>query len=225
MNRKCGSPGTCPLERENCPLLEEVRRLREECSRLRERSQTDDLTGLFNLGFLRNALEGEMERTRRTGLPTGFIMADLDHFKRVNDTFGHEEGNKALKWFGKVLRATLRRIDIPCRYGGEEFAVVLPGTLLTEAVRTAERLRVALTKSDLDLGGRPVRITASFGVDAYEGKAELSAGAFIARTDRFLLEAKAKGRDRICSRGLPEGRRHAGLTKEERDALLSQPEK
>jgi len=217
----------CPSTNQVCPVFDEVRHLREECKRLQELTQVDTLTGLFNFRYLMMALEGEMERTRRTGLSTGLIMSDVDHFKRINDTHGHESGNKALQWIGKVWHEKLRRIDMACRYGGEEFVVILPGTRLPQAIRAAERLRFALENSPLRLNGKPVRLTASFGVDAYRGRKKLTVEAFVKQTDHFLLEAKAKGRNRVCYDENKITLAIEGLTPDERHALFAtrRPEK
>ena len=220
MDRSFTTLEECPLNFQGCPVIDEVRRLGEACKRLQELTQTDTLTGLFNLRYLLKALEGEMERTRRTGLATAFIMIDLDHFKRINDTYGHESGNKALQWSGNILRQNIRRIDIPCRYGGEEFAIVLPATRLTQAVLTAERLRSALINTQVELNGEKVKITASFGVDAYRGREDLSVQSFIRMADRFLLEAKATGRNRVCYDRSRAGVVATEVTDKEREALL-----
>jgi len=209
----------CPFGAEDCPLCAEVQRLQSECERLRELSHTDPLTGLFNRRYLMAALDQERERTRRTGLPTSLIMIDLDHFKRINDTYGHQAGDEALKWTSQVWRKTLRRIDILCRYGGEEFAVILPGTRLTAAVRAAKRLQTALEKSPVTLLGRSVALTASFGVDTYLHTEELTSRAFIKRTDRYLLEAKIKGRNQVCCRKPEKARQTMEVTVDERAAL------
>jgi two-component system cell cycle response regulator len=209
----------CPFGAEECPLCAEVQRLQSECEHLRELSHTDALTGLFNRRYLMAALDQERERTRRTGLPTSLIMVDLDHFKRVNDSYGHQAGDEALKWASQVWRQNLRRIDIPCRYGGEEFAVILPGTRLNAAVRAAKRLQVALQKSPVTLLGRSVPLTASFGVDTYLPTEEITVRAFIKRTDHYLLEAKIKGRNQVCCRKPEKTRQTMEVTIDERDAL------
>ncbi len=188
---------SCPVEKAGCPVLEELNRLRRECNRLQELSDQDPLTQLFNFRYLMAALSRELERTRRSGLPTGLLMFDLDHFKRVNDTFGHEAGNKVLKRVSKVTLQNIRRIDIPCRFGGEEFTVILPATRLVHAVQAAERLRTSLAENPVALDDKRVSVTASFGVDVYSGRRMLSVNQFIKRTDRFLLDAKANGRNRV----------------------------
>lgn len=219
--RDAGIPAACPLHDQDCPVQKELNRLRSECKRLQEISRTDPLTGFFNFRHLQNILSTEMERTRRSGLPTGLLMIDLDHFKRVNDTFGHEVGNMVLKRVSKTMLENLRRIDIPCRFGGEEFAIILPVTRLPQAVHAAERLRRALERSPAMVENKNLQVTASFGVDVYRGRIRLSPDAFIERADRFLLDAKADGRNRVCydrekARGVP-----TEVTHEERRALFA----
>ena len=210
----------CPLDEHGCSVADRVQRLEEECARLRELIHIDELTGLFNYRYLLEALEGELERTRRTGVPTGLIMIDLDHFKRLNDDYGHEAGNKALQWSSDLWRSNIRRIDKPCRYGGEEFSIILPGSRLTQAARAAERLRIALEDAPLLLNGDVVSLTASFGVDAYGEREDLTVEEFIKRTDQYLLEAKSLGRNRVC---FDESKVRAVSTEvmaDEREALI-----
>lgn len=214
----------CPLKTEGCPLIDEVRRLKEACKRLQILSQVDSLTELFNFGYLLDALDKEMERTRRTSLSTSLIMLDLDHFKHINDSLGHEAGNIALKWSSNILRNNLRRIDIPCRYGGEEFAVILPGTSLSQAVLGAERLRNGLANLPVEIDNKTVRLTASFGVDAYDGREDITAEEFIERTDHFLLDAKAKGRNRVCYDESKVSVKTTEVSSEERESLLFTPQ-
>lgn len=220
MQKPLCSPALCPFGAVDCAIWEEAQRLQYECERLRELSHTDPLTGLFNRRYMKNALDQEMERTRRTGLPTSLIMIDLDYFKRINDTYGHQAGDEALKWVSQVWRKTLRRIDIPCRYGGEEFAVILPGTRLQAALRVARRLQANLRNSPLQLPGRKVFLTASFGVDTYQPRDDLTVRGFLRRADRYLLEAKVKGRDQIRSQNPEIDRRTAEVTMDERSALF-----
>jgi len=221
LDQQSGSNESCPLGAHNCWIFSEVERLRQECRTLKEISQTDPLTGLFNYRYLIAALDREMERTRRTGLSTGLIMIDLDHFKKINDTYGHESGNEAIQWAGNIWRKNLRRFDIPCRYGGEEFAVVLPGIRLSQAIRTAERLRSNLTVSPANLDGQEVSLTASFGVDIFNVRETLNIEDFIKRADRYLRDAKRKGRNRVCHKDVKASKDSSGVSGEERDALFA----
>jgi diguanylate cyclase (GGDEF)-like protein len=211
---------SCPVGAETCPTLVEVRRLQEECQNLERQLQFDHLTHLFNVRHFFTALEHEMERTRRTGLPTALIMIDLDHFKQINDKYGHQAGNQVLQWVSRLWREKLRRIDIACRYGGEEFAVILPATRLTHAVRAAERLRTIVESSSVQLEHRTIRITASLGVDTYALREELTVDAFVQRVDQLLLEAKATGRNRVCHRTAEARREPTEISTEERAMLF-----
>ena len=210
----------CPLKEEDCSIQTEVRRLRQECKRLQKLTRIDALTGFYNFGYLTTALEGEMERTRRSGLYTSLIMLDLDHFKKLNDTYGHEVGNKALKWVCNILRSNLRRIDVPCRYGGEEFTIILPGIRLSQAVRATERLRIDIDNKPIPVGEGKIKITASFGVDTYEGKKEIPVGDFIKRADNYLLEAKENGRNQVCYNRKKIEDEMTEVTSKERESLL-----
>ena len=210
----------CPADLSSCPIKEEIARLRQRCLELEEMCQTDALTGFFNYRFLMGTLEGEMERTRRTGLPTGLIMLDLDHFKRVNDTHGHEAGNRVLVHVAEQLKMSIRRIDLPCRYGGEEFLVILPATQLRAALMTAERIRQVLEAAPAVVGGNRIKVTASLGVDAYDLEDSLTGHELIQRVDRLVFRAKSGGRNRICH---DEDRIHAAATQvthDEKQGLL-----
>ena len=211
----------CPLGATDCPVAEEVKKLREECRRLKEITRYDALTGLYNVGYLISALERELERTRRTGLSTSLIMIDLDHFKKVNDTYGHEAGNTALIAFADILKKRLRKIDIICRYGGEEFSVILPGTQLSHAISASERLREDLENSPLYMSEGKIKLTASFGVDSFSQDKGISAGKFIEKADAYLLQAKKEGRNRICYDRKKMETADTEITTEERSMLYS----
>lgn len=211
----------CPEGKKDCRFLKRLIILEDECKRLKEMSRTDELTGFFNFRHLMEALNSEMERTRRTGLPVALIMTDLDYFKTINDQHGHEKGNAVLKWSSGLFRDSIRCIDIPCRYGGEEFIIILPGTPLKGAVNVAERLRNKLSTTLAPIAGQngPITITASFGVDVYMGRRSKSATDFIKQTDKLLFEAKEKGRNRTCYNGDKVEVMKAEVTKDERELL------
>jgi diguanylate cyclase (GGDEF)-like protein len=128
----------------------EEKRLEEELRRL---SQTDALTGLYNRRFLDQSLETEFHRARRSGTRLSVIMFDVDHFKRFNDTHGHDQGDRVLRAVAETLRAALRNYDLPCRYGGEEFLAILPNTDAPGAFAVAERLRKDIFEMTVDSRG------------------------------------------------------------------------
>lgn len=192
---QCGEE--CPAGNDRCPHYEELNRLREENQELAALVRTDELTGLFNFRYFYQAVELEMERSRRSNQPTTLIMMDLDHFKEVNDEHGHEMGNLALAAVAKILRNTIRRLDIPCRYGGEEFALILPDTPLSAGVVFANRLRQLVENSRIEIAGSELKLTASFGVDVYRKNETCTAKEFIDRADSMLYAAKSRGRNQV----------------------------
>jgi diguanylate cyclase (GGDEF)-like protein len=162
----------------------------------------DKLTGLYNRAYFDDQIEREIERANRSGSSVALLMADLDHFKRVNDTFGHQVGDQVLSHFGSIIRANIRQIDVAARYGGEEFAILLPSTTRSRADLTAERLRRVVFESKLErvapaLSG--TRISVSVGVALYPDDAG-TAKQLIDRADRVALyAAKKRGRNRVVS--------------------------
>ncbi|MFZ2088024.1 MAG: GGDEF domain-containing protein [Desulfobaccales bacterium] len=201
-------------------MLLEFLRLQEECRRLQELSETDSLTGLYNRRYLMMTLDQEMERTRRTGLPTSLVMLDIDFFKRLNDTYGHQFGDKALCRVALLLKENVRKLDVPCRYGGEEFALVLPGTRLPQAVRLAVRLKETLAQPWQEPQGRQGQLTASFGVETFTGRQEMTSSTFLQAADRWLLLAKDRGRNTVCYPDSPLLGPEVGLNREEHRALF-----
>lgn len=209
-------PSACPAGLKFCPVFSELLHLQEECRKLRELSQTDPLTGLYNRRYLMMALDQEMERTRRTGLPTSLIMLDLDHFKRLNDTQGHHVGDAGLVLVAALIKKNIRKLDIPCRYGGDEFSLVLPGTRLPQAVRLAFRLRDLISEVWEKAPGWEERLTASLGVDSMTAHKDLTPEAFLQQADRWLFQAKARGRNTVCYPDCLQVGPEAGLSREER---------
>jgi diguanylate cyclase (GGDEF)-like protein/PAS domain S-box-containing protein len=156
---------------------------------------TDPLTGLHN----RRGLEGRSEAIhfRPGGAPVTqvWIMVDIDHFKRVNDTYGHEAGDEVLKAVAEALRSTARGADIVARFGGEEFVLVLPDTSADLAIRIAERLRLAIEALSTNVEGQAIRVTASFGVA--QRAAQESQLEVLERADAALYASKKEGRNRV----------------------------
>jgi len=164
---------------------------------LRQQSTSDALTGLYNRRYLEESLERELRRAARAKQQLSLVMFDLDHFKTFNDTFGHEAGDAVLREMGASLARTARAEDISCRFGGEEFLLILPGTSLDGARTRAERVRSQARKLAVMHQGKPVgTITVSLGVAAFPAHGS-SAKELIASVDAALYRAKREGRDRV----------------------------
>lgn len=162
---------------------------------IQRQALTDALTGCVNRRAFDMQLERDLSLATRTHQPLALVMLDIDHFKLVNDTYGHDAGDSALRFLADVLRAELRGVDTAARYGGEEFAIILPQADLEGALVVAERLRARLEQTDVPGIGH---ITASFGLASFPQHA--SAGAqLVTLADRALYEAKRAGRNRICA--------------------------
>jgi diguanylate cyclase (GGDEF)-like protein len=156
----------------------------------------DELTGLANRRSVESTLAGELARAERFGESVCFVLADLDDFKVVNDTHGHPFGDDALRAFAAALLANVREVDLAGRWGGEEFALVLPGTDAAGGVRLAERAREALESHPMRTAdGRAVVLTASFGVAAFPDWDE--SGEIVAAADSALYAAKRSGKNRV----------------------------
>jgi diguanylate cyclase (GGDEF)-like protein len=212
----------CPAGDDNCPNLGEIERLRDEVKQLSAMVRTDELTGLFNFRYFYQALGLEMERTRRSGQTACLIMCDLDHFKDINDVHGHEVGNMVLSHVADLIRNTIRRLDIPCRYGGEEFAIILPDTSLRHGARFANRLRLIIENSPVKSDSMMLGIQASFGVDIYDRSEHLTEREFVERVDAFLYQAKGEGRNRVCNAPYM---REDEVSANEKEALLGEDNK
>lgn len=214
-------PPRCPVGEDQCEALDRVEQLERKVGELTDLVRTDPLTGIPNLRHFTQALEQEMERTRRSEKPTSLIMLDLDYFKKVNDTYGHEVGNQALKHVAGIMVKTLRRIDIPCRYGGEEFAIILAHTDLSTAVRVAERLRLAIEHAPLPLEDeRTLYLTASLGVDVFTYRVERTVEQLIESTDQCLYQAKQAGRNCVRHAPEPELDTKASVSADEKAGLM-----
>ena len=181
-------------------LLMHKERSDEESSRL---ATTDPLTGVFNRRTFIELAEQELARTRRAGAPLAFMMLDLDHFKRVNDTYGHLTGDEVLVSFTRLIKDCVRRGDLIVRYGGEEFCVLLPGTPLSAATALAERIRATTASSALT--AKPFKVTVSIGLTAFTGDAVTALGDLLGRADEALYRAKGEGRNCVVALPLTEG--------------------
>ena len=162
--------------------------------KLKVLSVTDPLTKLYNRRYFEKKCEEEIERSKRTNRKFSIIMIDLDDFKKVNDTYGHNVGDKVLQALADVIKSRIRRIDIPARWGGEEFVILLPETDVKGAVVVAEDIRKTMENLKLPELERPVTI--SLGVAEYSS--EESVYKLIEKADLMLYKAKRSGKNKVC---------------------------
>lgn len=170
---------------------------------LNRKAMIDGLTGLWNRGYMDQRLRAELSLIKRTGLPFSCIMADVDHFKSINDTYGHAFGDTALCTISQIFMENSRAEDIVCRYGGEEFALLLPGIDIEGAMLFAERLRELVSQLMLLHGEQQVKLTCSFGV-AKIGPSDFADVSPVQLADQALYDAKRSGRNRVVAAKLPQ---------------------
>ncbi len=178
-------------------LIESNRRLVEDGRQLELAASHDALTGVLNRGAIMRILEAAVTEAATSGKTVGVIMADIDHFKRINDSLGHAAGDEALKEFTRRLKSALRQDDRLGRYGGEEFLIVVVGASSDAMRNTAERLRAIVAASPFELGAARQTITASFGTSVSEA-AKCTPPSLVAAADRALYVAKNAGRNRVA---------------------------
>lgn len=164
---------------------------------LRSQAIRDDLTGLFNRRYMEETLDRELHRVTRLGIPLGLAMLDLDHFKRYNDTFGHHAGDELLRALGRLFRSQVREDDVACRYGGEEFLIIMPGASQEVTLARSEQLRLCVKQlHELRPGQFLHPITISIGLATFPDNGS-SGNALIQVADAALYQAKKEGRDRV----------------------------
>ncbi|NEJ70894.1 PleD family two-component system response regulator [Rhizobium phaseoli] len=175
-------------------------RLRASVKQTIELAVTDPLTGLYNRRYLDNHLNVLFNRSMARGRPLSVLITDIDRFKQVNDTYGHDGGDEVLREFANRVRSTIRGADLACRYGGEEFVVVMPDTSPEVAAAVAERLRTAIESAPFMLkhAGEALNVTASFGI-ASRIAAVLTPDQLMKQADLALYEAKNTGRNRVVA--------------------------
>jgi two-component system cell cycle response regulator len=174
--------------------------LRNNLDQSLELAVTDQLTGLHNRRYMMNQLKALCARAAKGGDPVSVLLVDLDHFKLINDGYGHDAGDDVLREFAVRLATNVRAVDLPCRYGGEEFVIVMPGTSLTDAERIAERIRLHVGQAPIQVSGGAARlgVTISIGVAATLG-ADDTPDLLLKRADEALYEAKTSGRNRVVA--------------------------
>jgi diguanylate cyclase (GGDEF)-like protein len=179
-------------------LARPVAQIVGDVARLSRQAQTDGLTGLANRRLLAERLEDELLRAARNGTSVSLVMADIDNFKQINDSFGHQTGDAVLRAFAEALNRSVRETDLAARYGGEEFVVVLPGAGLANASGVAEKLRKAADELEVPgRSGETAQFTVSFGVAEFPTYA--NAEALVAAADAALYQAKRGGKNRVAT--------------------------
>jgi diguanylate cyclase (GGDEF)-like protein len=191
---------TALLVEEFLERIEEAsQRMSDLAEQLEREARTDPLTGLANRRYWSEWLTKEFERARRYGQPLGCSLVDLDNFKRVNDAYGHDVGDAVLIDLARVMRRNVRPSDLLCRYGGEEFTILLPQTDVGGAVEQAERLRRALEAACVKTHQQAVRVTASVGVATFPGPGVLTADDLVRAADQAMYRAKRSGRNTVAT--------------------------
>lgn len=173
--------------------LDEINSLQ---ARLQEQATRDGLTGLYNRRYCDETLERELARCGRDGHELSILMIDLDHFKKINDSYGHQAGDDVLRILASLLEEQVRASDVACRYGGEEFLVLLPGAGLETARQRAEAWRAACAARSICVGQHEIRATLSIGIATYPGQAA-TPQTLLRAADMALYQAKLEGRNRV----------------------------
>lgn len=190
------------LEREFARTVELLRQRNGELEMLNQQlwklSHTDELTGYFNRRHIVSRMEEEISRGLRYEMPLSVVLADIDHFKRINDSFGHLTGDRALQTIADLFRSKLRESDLIGRFGGEEFLLILPHTDLSGAEAFCHRLRDHVEKHPLQLSDQSITMTASFGVSTLSPEVDTSQ-KLLRIADRNLYRAKYLGRNRVVA--------------------------
>jgi two-component system cell cycle response regulator len=174
----------------------EIKNMTEKMAKMATR---DELTGLYNRRYFNDCLQQETERASRYDRALALAIFDLDHFKKINDVYGHPAGDYALRKIGKILLQLIRKIDIACRYGGEEMTVIMPETNIKQSIMICERIRDHIQKLAFEWEGKQFSITISAGVAQYDPSSKGKTDEFVQTVDRLLYEAKASGRNRVVS--------------------------
>jgi two-component system, cell cycle response regulator len=162
-------------------------------------SAHDHLTGLWNRGAIMDLLHRETQRSERTGEPLGIMMADLDHFKRINDSYGHQTGDAVLREVARRLLASVRNYDYVGRYGGEEFLIVLGNSPAAALKITAERMRLCISRHPVETDAGAIAVTVSLGLVSEQAAVEMKGEGFLRAADSALYSAKRNGRNRVES--------------------------
>ncbi len=158
----------------------------------------DTLTGLYNRRYFEERLEVEAEKSFYSGISLSLVMVDIDHFKKINDTFGHTEGDQILCKISSLLKNSIRRKDTVARYGGEEFILILPEASLEQSFVIAERIRQSVENTPFEVGRTQVNLTLSVGISSFPSHRVKSKEELVEMADQALYDAKRGGRNKVC---------------------------
>jgi diguanylate cyclase (GGDEF)-like protein len=196
-------------------ILRRLMQLEKENRHLKSLSVTDELTGIYNKRFFNRQMSVEIARTQRTGEPFCLLFIDLDNFKTVNDTLGHAKGDEFLVKVCHQINMKIRPTDFACRFGGDEFAIILPTTHLRDGITCAKRWHALILQIAVDM---ELPVSSSIGVDAFTTSCKLNAQEFLNQVDQLLYKAKGMGKGRICHPDvdIPESK---AITRTEKEIL------
>ena len=179
-------------------LLKRLLKLEKEYHYLKTLSLTDELTGLYNKRFFNRQLKIEITRTKRTGQPFCLMFIDLDNFKSVNDTLGHTKGDEFLVSLCRLICQKIRPTDFACRYGGDEFTIIMPATYLVDGISIAQRWHDLISQIASQMG---LNVSSSIGIDEFDVSCTLSAEDFLDKVDKELYNAKNTGKNKVSHPG------------------------
>jgi diguanylate cyclase (GGDEF)-like protein len=200
-------------------LLKRLLKLEKENLHLKSLSITDELTGLYNKRFFNKQLKIEITRTKRTGQPFCLIFIDLDNFKSVNDTLGHAKGDEFLVNLCRLISQKTRPTDFACRYGGDEFTIIMPATFLLDGISIAQRWHDLIKQMASQMA---VDVSSSSGIDEYDVSCTLTAEEFLDKVDKELYNAKRNGKNKVSYPGIfpVHKTKMRSVTPAEKDALF-----
>jgi diguanylate cyclase (GGDEF)-like protein len=200
-------------------LLKRLLKLEKENLHLKSLSITDELTGLYNKRFFNKQLKIEITRTKRTGQPFCLIFIDLDNFKSINDTLGHAKGDEFLVNLCRLIGQKTRPTDFACRYGGDEFTIIMPATFLLDGISIAQRWHDLIKKMASQMA---VDVSSSIGIDEYDESCTMTAEEFLDKVDKELYNAKRNGKNKVSYPGIFPVRKTKtrSVTPDEKDALF-----
>jgi diguanylate cyclase (GGDEF)-like protein len=168
-------------------------------AKVEEMALRDTLTGLYNRRYFQQILDYELNRAKRYRQPLSLIFIDIDHFKEINDTFGHSMGDQFLKQISQKMLSLFRTTDLVARYAGDEFVAILPATPIEGAMILANRIQQVLSKYEVMVRGRSLQVSVSIGVDTYQSAEGVGSMTLIDHADKAMYEAKSQGRNQVKS--------------------------